>query len=154
MLTFIAVGQTYVPQTTTQKPHTITFAGVTEQSKTVVTSTKVSEISKTTTHEVTLEETYETITPTTEEMQTSQVKPHEEECYCEYPINDENLIAHADEKGLKFHDKVKNNSVVVFRCKHVGFHRLNGVQSMKCEGCRSWHSSEFPTCSEPKRGKN
>lgn len=50
--------------------------------------------------------------------------------------------------------KLKNNSVVVFRCKHVGFHHLDGVKSMKCEGCRSWHSSEFPTCSEPKRGKN
>lgn len=106
-----------------------------------------------TTHEVTSEQTDETATPTARESQTSVLNPPVE-CYCEYPINDENLIAHADEKRLKFHDKVKNDSVVVFRCKHLGFHRLEGVKSIKCEGCRSWHSSEFPTCSEPKRGKN
>lgn len=120
----------------------------------MATPTKVSENSPSTTRKVTTEQTDETVTPTAEETQTSQVTPPVEECYCEYPINDENLIAHADEKRLKFHDKVKNDSVVVFRCKHVGFHRLEGAKSMKCEGCRSWHSSEFPTCSEPKRGEN
>lgn len=107
-----------------------------------------------TTHEVTSEQTVETVTPTAKETQTSVTNAPENDCYCEYPINDENLIAHADEKRLKFHDKVKNDSVVVFRCKHLGFHRLEGVKSMKCERCKSWHSSEFPTCSEPKRGKN
>lgn len=49
----------------------------------MVTSTKESEISMTTNHEVTLERTYETVTTTAEETQTSQVKPPEEVYYCE-----------------------------------------------------------------------
>ena len=148
------VGQKYVPLTTTRKPYTTALPTVTEEIKTEAITPITSQISLITAHEVAFEETYYDITSVTEGTQISLVKPSDEECYCEYPINDENLIAHADGKRLKFHDKIKNGSAVILRCKHVGFHHLNGEKYIKCKNCRNWHSSEFPTCNEPRRGKN
>ncbi|CAL1274371.1 unnamed protein product [Larinioides sclopetarius] len=73
-------------------------------------------------------------------------------CTCTYRSVDDNLVAFVGTEQLSYGSKVKNNDKIKFHCRHLGYSRLNGVPEIKCEKCRSWHSSEFPDCTPPKLG--
>ncbi|GBM50638.1 hypothetical protein AVEN_86331-1, partial [Araneus ventricosus] len=73
-------------------------------------------------------------------------------CACTYRSPDDNLVAFVGTEELSNGSKVKNNDKIKFHCRHFGYSRLIGVSEIKCENCRSWHSSEFPECVLPRAG--
>lgn len=146
----LRVGQKYVPRSSTRES---TSSIVTSPVKTESVSQKATTaVPRRIATNVPTTETSEVVTSATEGIPDFETNPSEMKCQCEYPINDDNLVAYSDGRRLKYHDKVKNGSSVIFRCEHVGFHRLRGVQEIKCDDCQSWHSSMFPICVEPERG--
>lgn len=134
---YFTVGTEYIPTTPFQRRTTVTTSEDLSEEKASTTPIFVTSVS--TSVQILID---------------SDVSAAESDiCSCMYPVQDDNLVATSDGKKLEFQDQVMDGSVVKFRCQHAGYHRFAGPLELKCENCRQWHSSQFPTCSVPRAGK-
>ncbi|XP_054720057.1 sushi, von Willebrand factor type A, EGF and pentraxin domain-containing protein 1-like [Uloborus diversus] len=73
-------------------------------------------------------------------------------CFCEYPLEDKDVVAHAEDQLLKFGSLVRKGSTVYFHCLNVGYSRLVGPTKIICEDCGKWEATSLPFCQDPKSG--